>query len=316
LKRSDSLPARLPSRPAPRAEAKPIRHPITRAKPDANPPEDFSLPPVEIEPPKFCGIPLQTRKQKQALMRENEERIKQGAIRKEDAMRDRSDTAGYKADVLGDSEYADVIRAYHPRFDEYSEQKKSEAAGMLMNHPRFVAGLAQSRNEVSRLPNGPTAARKMGPSEQKFLTGAFRRIKADIREKPFHIHGESGVVGNQEAEITWFGHNPAGSITTPIQEGDKYHLHTHSPYGEPFASSASSQDHKLAAILYTVFDNRMNAYVTNGRDVLHIRPDSTELVKLIPDPKAEKKLGEFPVAFTLPEAQERPYPFANHEAPL
>jgi hypothetical protein len=178
-----------------------------------------------------------------------------------------------------------------------------------------VAGLAQSRNEVSRLPNGPTAARKMAPDEQRFLTDAFRRIQEDIREKPFHIHGETGVVGNKEGGITYFGYNPGGTVSTPTRKGDRYHLHTHPPFMEPLTSSASGTDHKEAAMMYTIFDNKTTAYVTNGRDVLHIQPNSTELVKLIPDPEVERNLGKFPVAFTLPKAQEPPYPFANHEAP-
>jgi hypothetical protein len=48
---------------------------------------------------------------------------------------------------------------------------------------------------------------------------------------------------------------------------------------------------------------------------MHIRPDSTELVRLLPNPNPEAELGEFPVAFTLPEPQQPPRPFSNHEAP-
>ena len=59
----------------------------------------------------------------------------------------------------------------------------------------------------------------------------------------------------------------------------------------------------------------MMAYVTNGKDVMHIPPDSTKLVKLLPDPKWEKRYGKFPVAFELPAPQKPSYPFSNHEAP-
>jgi hypothetical protein len=315
LKRSDSLPGRLPSNPAPRAEIKPERKPITRAQPDANPPQDFSPPPIKKKPPTLCGIPLRTKKEKREDERASEGRIKDGAVRKGIAFQHIAYGMGYNPDIRGDSEFMDVIRAHHPRFDEYSAIRKNHALQMLKNHPRYVAGLAQSRNEVSRLPNGPTATRKMEPNEQRFLTDAFRRIKEDIREKPFHIHGEAGVVGNKEGEVTYFGYNPGGSVSTPNRKGDRYHLHTHPPFMEPLTSSASGEDHKEAAMMYTIFDNKTTAYVTNGRDVLHISPNSTELVKLIPDPEVEKELGKFPVAFRVPDPQLPPKPFSNHEAP-
>jgi hypothetical protein len=309
-KRAKTLPAHLPSNPAPRAEAKPERKPITRAQPDAHPPENFSGPPVRV--PKLFGVPLRTEPEvKQA----NEERIMEGAARKAHALRDITDSKGYVVDLREYPEYRDVVLAYHPRFAEYSPEKQANAIKMLINNPRYLAEMAQSRNEVSRLPNGPTATRKMEPEEQKFLTNGIRRIQEDIREKPFHIHGESAVIGNKEGEVTSFGHNPAGLITTDVQSGDKDHLHTHPPFQEPFTSSASSDDQKAAAIIYRAFDNKMSAYVTNGRDVLHIQPDSTELVRLIPDPDAEKELGKFPLAFRLPTPQPLPHPFTNHESP-
>jgi hypothetical protein len=311
-----SLPAVLPSHEAPPTEVKPARKPITRAQADAHPPQDFALPPDKGKSLKICGIPLPIRKGKAELERLDEERIKQGAIKKGWDILEKSDDTGYAVDFRTDPEYMDVIRAYHPGFDAYSEPQKSDAASkMLLNHPRFLAGMAQCRNELSRIPNGPTATRKMEPEEQKFLTHAFRRIQEDIGGKPFHIHGELGVTGNREAEITGFDHNPAGSLTMPGNEGDKYHLHTHPPYGEPFTSSAGIQDHKQAAVGYMRRGNKMDMYVTNGKDVLHIQPHSTELVKLVPDPEVEKKLGEFPEAFRVPRPQLPPYPFANHEAP-
>jgi hypothetical protein len=62
-------------------------------------------------------------------------------------------------------------------------------------------------------------------------------------------------------------------------------------------------------------DNKANEYVTNGKDVMHIHPASMELVKLIPLPRVEERMGKFPEAFRLPEPQQPSRPFANHEAP-
>jgi hypothetical protein len=219
LKRVNSLPGRLPSHPAPHTEVKPERKPITRARPDTHPPQDFARPPVHT---KFWGIPLRMMKGKAELERLEEESIMQGAIKKESALMNKFDDTGYTVDYQADPEYMDVIRAYHPKFDTYSEPYKSnEAFKILMKNPRYRAGMAQCRNEVSRIPNGPTSTRKMEPEEQKFLTRAFRRIQEDIREKPFHIHGESGVLGNWDAEITWFDHNPANNIAYPFHYDDK-----------------------------------------------------------------------------------------------
>jgi hypothetical protein len=155
----------------------------------------------------------------------------------------------------------------------------------------------------------------MRPDEQRFLTQAFRRLKDSFQDKPFRIHGETAVVGNSLGAITQFVYSPKGSVSADNLPGNRYDLHTHPPFMEPFTSSASGADHIVAADLYLEHGNKTDTYVTNGKDVLHISPNSTELVKLIPDPEMEKELGEFPVAFTLPKAQEPPYPFANHEAP-
>lgn len=70
-----------------------------------------------------------------------------------------------------------------------------------------------------------------------------------------------------------------------------------------------------AANLYLLHNNKMESYVTNGKDVLRISPTSLELTKLIPDPIWEERLGKFPVAYQVPDPQQPPYPFSNHEAP-
>jgi hypothetical protein len=310
LQRAHSFPARLPSQPLPRAEVQPVRHPITRAHPDIHPPRDFSSPPAE--PPKLFGVPLQSKEQMEQL---NERRIQEGAKRKAEALANVSDSTGYKPDARSASEYMEVVRAYHPGFDTYSPEMKSMAKQMLQSNPRLLAEVAQSRNQVSRLPNGPTASRTMRPDEQVFLTRAFRELRKEFEKYPFHIHGEAAVVGNSRGEVNQTNYSPVPESYVDISKGDKYHLHTHPPFQEPFTSSASALDHRTAAEVYTLHGNKMGTYVTNGKDVLHIQADSTELVKLVPDAEVEKKLGKFPEAYRLPVPQPPLYPFANHEAP-
>jgi hypothetical protein len=310
LKRTNSVPARLPSHPLPRTEVQPVRKPITRAHPDTRPPRDFSSPPAES--PKLFGIPLRTKKQVEQM---NERRIRKGAERKAEAMKDMSDGTGYRFDNRSRFEYREVLRAYHPGYDTYSEEMKYKALLLWKNNPLYMAEVAQHRNEVNRIPNGATASRTMRPDEQVFLTHAFRDMRADFERHPFHIHGETALVGNAQGEVVEYKYTPALISHSTVSKGDKYSLHTHPPYGGPYQSSASAEDHRIAALNYLDFDNKMGTYVTNGKDVLHIQPHSTELVKLIPDAEVEKKLGKFPVAFALPKPQDPPYPFANHEAP-
>jgi hypothetical protein len=155
----------------------------------------------------------------------------------------------------------------------------------------------------------------MEPDEQKFLSQAMQRIREDVEQRPFHMHGESGAVGDKHGEIVYFHHNPRGSVDILIHEGDKYALHNHPPFLGPFSSSASEPDHQWAVETYLDFNNKAKEYLTNGKDVLHIPPDSMGLVRLHPDPETEKAMGKFPVAFALPKAQDPPHPFANHEAP-
>jgi hypothetical protein len=311
LKRSDSAPTRLDALPPENAKVKPARKPITRAASDAIAPEDFSDP--DLKPRKVCGMRVPFQRDK--TEKRNEDRIKAGAERKAMALEGISDATGFLPDI-SDPEFVDVIQAYHPGIADYSpERRKESVIAMLKNNPRFLAELAESRNRELGIPNGPTATRKMNPDEQVFLTRAFRYLHEEFKAEPFRIHGETAVIGNGKGEIVRAVYEPEGSVTAKVTPGDKYHLHTHPPFGEPFASSASAQDHRLAAHVYTLNDSKMSAFVSNGKDVLHIQPDSMELVKLTPDPKMEKKLGKFPVAFEVPKPQPRPRAFAYHEAP-
>jgi hypothetical protein len=85
-----------------------------------------------------------------------------------------------------------------------------------------------------------------------------------VEKKQFHLHGESGVVGDANGDITWFGHSPGQAISIPSGIYDKYTLHTHPPFSEPFTSSASEPDHRLAASAYYEDNRKMNHYVTFG----------------------------------------------------
>lgn len=203
----------------------------------------------------------------------------------------------------------------HPRFLQYSREKKFKACNQFFtSHPQLLAELGKSRNEKHGVPNESTASRRMKAKEQNFLTRAMLRIQDEVKQNPFRIHGEFGAVGFQNGDIAWFGHNPKGTVALNLKAGGKYNLHSHPPFAEPFTSSASETDHLVAARSYLEYD-KMNTYVTNGKDVLQIQPDSMKLVKLIPDPKFEEKLGKFPVAFRLPEPQQPPRHFSSHEAP-
>jgi hypothetical protein len=140
-------------------------------------------------------------------------------------------------------------------------------------------------------------------------------IKEDVEKKPFHIHGESGVVGDTQGKVVEFLHEPKSSVSVSSDAGDKYVLHNHRPFAEPFSSSASEPDHQAAAESYLEFGNKAKEYLTNGKDVLQIHPASMELIRLHPDPELEETLGKFPEAFKVPPPRDPPKPFANHEAP-
>jgi hypothetical protein len=288
LKRADSFPARLPSQPGERTEVKPKRWPITRPKPDTQPPKDFTT----------------------------DGDVHAGSLKKTAAMTTGTGNFPYfEPMVRRDSEFAEIAFSRNPDFEGSSQEEKDRVWGELTSHPRFQAEFAKARNEEGAIPNGATRSRTMLPGEQKFLTAAFQQMKAHIDEHPFHMHGEMSIVGNREGEITWGRTYLEQAAAVIIMANDKYNLHSHPPFGGPLSSSASEQDHLGASILYRHMNTQTQCFVTNGRDVLHIQPDSTELVKLIPDPEEEKKWGEFPVAFRLPKPLPPPHPFSNHEAP-
>lgn len=301
LNRADSLPTRLPSRPSEPTEVKPGRKPITLPMPDTRPPKTFEKPRKRFELPSSS---------------KREERRTEAAVQKERAM---PHSAGsfklFNERIHGDPEFMDIIASRHPGFGSYDRQQKIRVFNELANHPRFRAEWAKLRNEINEVPNGPTSSRKMRPDEHVFRANAFQRMAEETKGKPFHIHGEMGVVGNKRGEITHFNYTAGAEVESRIQKGSRYHLHSHPPFMEPFTSSASEQDHMIAAHLYSLHGNKMDTYVTNGKEVLQIMPNSMELIKLVPDPKVEVKLGKFPEAFRVPDPQRPPYPFSNHEAP-
>jgi hypothetical protein len=271
---------------------KTVRKPIARPSPDAKPPKDF---------------------------REAGGRRK-GAEAKQEYMEMLADEpvvpGGLRARVEGSPYYMDFLKSIHPKIEFYKRKKQLEAYNRLAYaHPRLRAELAKVRNELYAIPNYPTSSRVMKPEEQKFLAAAMQRIHEDVEEKPFHMHGELGAVGTKSGEITEFEHNPGGTVALEVGEGDKYALHSHPPFVEPFVFSASEPDHMVATGSYLESGNKAKEYITNGKDVLQIQPDSLELVKLVPDPEVEKVSGEFPEAFRLPDPRHPPRPFSNHEAP-
>ena len=291
LRRADSLPAHLPSNPLQRTEVKPKRKPISPPIPDTVPPKTF----------------------------QNNGCLLEGSTRKIAALkRDKfGHYSQFQSLIENDKEYMDVLKSRHPNFEHYSMAEKDAAFPLLMNHPGFLAEYALIRNKMTSIPSGATSSRMMQPEEQKFLTNAFKRIREDLRKErsEFHMHGETILVGNKNGDVTRSEYSPAGEVEGKFLKGEKYNLHNHRPLGEPLSSSASKADHLAAAELYKEPGLRMQSYLTNGKDALHIRPDSTDLVKLIPDPKVEAELGKFPVAFEVPDPRQPPYPFSNHEAP-
>ncbi|HLP40996.1 MAG TPA: hypothetical protein VK465_05775 [Fibrobacteria bacterium] len=188
---------------------------------------------------------------------------------------------------------------------------KSAVFHDLMYHPRFRIEYGNARWEKQGIPNAPTLTRLMTEKEQVFLTNAHNRIAEDMRNHPYHAHGESGVVGDKAGNITEFNHEAGHSLTLKNLRGNKYNLHTHPPFNEPFTSSASGLDHFQASRLFEKYD--MLTYVSNGKDIINISPVNMGIQKLIPDPEVEKKLGKFPAAFEMPEPKTPPYPFQNHE---
>jgi hypothetical protein len=218
--------------------------------------------------------------------------------------------------MQNDPSYRECLESAHPKHERYNTEQKIKAYNdLISSHPRLRALTAKARNELYTVPNYPTSSRFMEPYEQKFLSEAMQLIQDDVAKRPFHMHGESGAIGNKNGEISEFKHNPKRNIIISAEKGDKYILHSHPPFAEPFTSSASESDHMHAARRYLKHGNKAKEYVTNGKDVMHIHPASFRLVKLRPDPEVEEAIGKFPVAFTLPKPQDPPFPFANHEAP-
>jgi hypothetical protein len=243
-------------------------------------------------------------------------RTLEGSLKKSLALKQGADDFAHLGPLAErDAEYMDIILSRHPGYGSYTPAQKDRALAVLFRHPRFLAEMARIRNEVNAIPSRATAVRTMDPGEQKFLTQAFGRLREEFAKHPFRIHGETAIVGNKQGAINQLNYSPVAQADAIIYKGDKYHLHTHPPFGEPCSSSASEQDHRMAAEAYGYENTKLGTYVTSGKDVLHIPPDSTELVKLVPDAKLEKALGKFPVAFTLPDPQQPPRPFSNHEAP-
>jgi hypothetical protein len=289
LKRADSLPARLPSQALQRAEVPSVRHPITRPLLDVKPPVHFTT----------------------------DGDILAGSVKKLQALEGGLDYYSYTGSIIErNAEFTDIIKSRHPNFENYSREGKAKAAhAMLSAHPKYLAMLARIRNMVQAIPNRATSIRPMDALEQQFLTRAFRHLQTRFQSHPYRIHGETAVMGDRLGKLVGDKYAPKGAVASKFHKDIKYHLHTHPPFLEPFTSSASGADHKIAAKRYGYENNKVKAYVTNGKDVLFIPPDSMELVKLTPDPGIEKKLGKFPVAFTVPDPQRPPRPFSNHEAP-
>jgi hypothetical protein len=292
LKRSQSFPAHLPSHPFEPATVQPVRKPVTRPQPDTRPPEDF----------REGGSKREGAELKQQFM---------GLVEEKHFLRDWLVPA-----VKGNRDYLECLESMHPKFRSYDWKQVSKALyALALTHPGLIAEIAKKRNELYSIPNVPTSSRLMKPHEQRFLAEAMRLIQEDVRKKPFHMHGEAGVIGDRNGDVVHFDHSPKESIVLTLMQGDKYALHSHPPFGRPFDSSASETDHKVAAETYLEYGNKTREYFTNGKDVMHILPASMGMVRLHPDPKLEETLGEFPVAFKLPDPRQPPYPFANHEAP-
>ena len=297
LKRVDSLPARLPSQTPQRAEVKPICHPISRALPaDKKPPKIFGKGRSKIFGRLFgCTIKSEETKTLEAASAKKKAMQKEGYFMME----------FMKNSLKKDPEYKEIAGG----------KEEEQQLDTLLNHPRFLAEYAKVRNEKLAIPNYPTGTRTMGREEQLFLTHAFECIKEDVRKNPFHIHGETGMLGNTSCRVTQFNYSPIKECITFYTPESRYDLHTHPAFDEPFTSSASGQDHSEAASRYLKHNPKVDTYVTNGRDVMQIMPTSTELIKLVPDPKVEEEVGKFPVAFKVPAPQRPPYPYSNHEAP-
>ncbi|HLP40997.1 MAG TPA: hypothetical protein VK465_05780 [Fibrobacteria bacterium] len=304
LRRSDSLPARMPSDPIQRPEIENTRPSVTRPGPDVGSPINF-------------GTPGQTAKSKEALKEQAKEKV--AHLRK--TAFDKYDH--FEAKINSDPEFREIkdraearARAVNAGKTEQDPKKleqniKNAVIEDLMSHPRFRVELGNARWEKQGIPNAPTSTRPMTEKEQVFLMNAHNRISEDVRKNPFHAFGEIGVLGDKTGKITEFNYQPRKAGSFKNMSENKYNLHTHPPFAEPFTSSASGQDHILAARFFD--KNDMFSYVSNGKEVVLINPNNMGLQRLVPNPEVEKKLGKFPVAFEMPEPKTPPYPFNNHE---
>ena len=341
LQRVNSLPTHLPSNPLPqRPEAKPIQGmmytsgdgknspmvfseesfrpgKLSRPLPDTEPPVTYMRPPgneplessFEKRPRKIFNIPI-------PFTQQMSKRTWDACAEKWSAM-PTGDSIIFEHPeyMLKNKEYMDILKEKHPDFKNYSpEDKDYYGHEVLKKHPKYQAELAKSRNELYSIPSGPTGERMMKPGEQRFLTAALKRIGEEFKHKPLRIHGETAITGTKKGRISEPVYYPTGGATFFPKNDDNYNLHTHPPYQGPLTNSASEADHKTAAEVYLRV-NKMGTYFSNGKDVMHISPTSTELTKLIADPKLEKKLGKFPVGYIIPDPQRPPNPFTNHEAP-
>jgi hypothetical protein len=291
-KRAKSLPPPLLSNPLQTSDVNAKRKPITLPKQDVRPPMDF----------RGVGGKREAVEFKQSTMSDIIENhyIREWLPKK----------------IESSPSYMNFLESIHPRIASYNPDQLEKAYDALANtHPRLIVDMAKKRNRLYGISNYPTTSRPMKFIEQKFLSQAMLRMREDVEKKPFHIHGESGAVGDKQGNIREFTHEPGEAVTLTTKRDDKYTIHSHPPYGKPFDFSPSEPDHKVGTETYLIFNGKMNEYLTNGKDVLLIQPDSMELVKLHPNKKWEKKLGTFPVAFTVPHPQQPPRPFLNHEAP-
>jgi hypothetical protein len=270
LKRSESFPARLPSDTPPRADVKAARKPISRPEPDL----------------------LYTREsfdfRRHAGGRRAGAELKKNFMDEVKAMYPTSQWL--RSGIEGRSHYRGLLESVHPKYDSYSPEQKTKAIDDLAHtHPKLLAEQANWRNRKYGVPNFPTANRLMKTDEQKFLSQAMRLIREDVEKHPFHIHGESGVVGDKHGQIREHDYNPAHNIKLTHRRGDKYVIHSHPPFLGLFSSSPSDQDHKVAALTYLEFNSRTKEYLTNGKDVLEIPSDSLQLIQL--HPRSERGKG-------------------------
>ena len=245
-----------------------------------------------------------------------------GSIRKELLLTNSKKTsfpenyAHFEEWIKRDGEYMEIILSQHPDFEKYGPEEKDKVFTALRGNPRFQADFVMFRNLVAELPSGPTSTRTMYPDEQKFLTNAFRDLKEAMQKNPFHIHGETAISGDRDGQINYSEYIPRQPAKPRYLPEERYMLYSRPTFGRASVPDASLEDHITSAKKYNELDTlKMSTYLTNGKDVLHLEPHTAELVKLIPDPKAEQRLGKFPVAFQVPEPRQPSYPFSNHEAP-